>query len=79
MPAKKYRVRLSAVEQQELKGLVSRGRVAAYKQTHARILLLPMYPRPVPTWFVLIIPVGHFLAAPVVYLVAGLVSCKRRR
>ena len=27
-------------EQQELKGLVSRGRAAAYRQTHARILLL---------------------------------------
>ena len=40
MPAKRYRVRLSAEEQQELKGLVSRGRAAAYKQTHARILLL---------------------------------------
>ena len=40
MPAKKYRVRLSAEEQQELKGLVSRGRVAAHRQTHARILLL---------------------------------------
>ena len=40
MPAKKYRVKLSTEEQQELKGLVSRGRAAAYKQTHARILLL---------------------------------------
>ena len=40
MPAKKYRVKLSSEEQQELKGLVSRGRAAAYKQTHARILLL---------------------------------------
>ena len=40
MPAKKYRVRLSAEEQQKLKGLVSRGRAAAYRQTHARILLL---------------------------------------
>ena len=40
MPAKKYRVRLSVEEQEELKGLVSRGRAAAYKQTHARILLL---------------------------------------
>ena len=40
MPAKKYRVKLSVEEQQELKGLVSRGRAAAYKQTHARILLL---------------------------------------
>ena len=40
MPAKKYRVRLSAEEQEELRGLVSRGRAAAYRQTHARILLL---------------------------------------
>ena len=40
MPAKRYRVRLSVEEQQKLKGLVSRGRVAAYKQTHARIMLL---------------------------------------
>ena len=40
MPAKKYRVRLSEEERQELKGLVSRGRTAAYRQTHARILLL---------------------------------------
>lgn len=40
MPAQKYRVRLSAEEQEGLKGLVSRGRAAAYKQTHARILLL---------------------------------------
>ena len=40
MPAKKYRVRLNGEERQELKGLVSRGRAAAYRQTHARILLL---------------------------------------
>jgi len=40
MSAKKYRVKLSAEEQQELKRLVSRGKAAAYKQTHARILLL---------------------------------------
>ena len=40
MPAKKYRVRLSSEEQRELKGLVFRGRAAAYKQTQARILLL---------------------------------------
>ena len=39
-PAKNHRVRLSAEEQQELKGLVSRGRAAAYKQNHARILPL---------------------------------------
>ena len=37
---KKYRVELTVEEQEELKALVSRGRAAAYKQTHARILLL---------------------------------------
>ena len=37
---KKYRVGLSEEERQELKALVSKGRAAAYKQTHARILLL---------------------------------------
>ena len=37
---KKYRVLLTPEEQEELKGMVSRGRAAAYKQTHARILLL---------------------------------------
>ena len=40
MSAKKYRVRPSAEEQRQLKGLVSRGRASAYQQTHARILLL---------------------------------------
>ena len=40
MPAKKYRIELTTEEQQELKALVSKGRTAAYKQTHARILLL---------------------------------------
>ena len=40
MPAKKYRIKLTTEEQQELKALLSRGRAAAYKQTHARILLL---------------------------------------
>ena len=40
MAAKKYRIRLTADEQRELKALVSRGRTAAYKQTHARILLM---------------------------------------
>ena len=38
--AKRYRVGLTGEEQEELKALVSRGRAAAYKQTHARILLL---------------------------------------
>ena len=40
MPAKRDRVRLSVEEQQKLKGLVSWGRAAAFKQTHARIMLL---------------------------------------
>ena len=39
MSAKKYRVRLTAEERTGLKALVSKGRAAAYKQTHARILL----------------------------------------
>ena len=38
--AKKYRVGLTVEEEEELKGLVSRGRSAAYRQRHARILLL---------------------------------------
>ena len=37
---KRYRVKLSAEERQELKTLVSHGRGAAYKQTHGRVLLL---------------------------------------
>ena len=37
MAMKRYRVKLSAEERQELKTLVSRGRVAAYKQTHGRV------------------------------------------
>ena len=40
MSVKKYRVKLTTGERQELKVLVSRGRAAAYKQTHARVLLL---------------------------------------
>ena len=40
MMVKRYRVRLAEEEQQELMALVSRGRAAAYKQTHACILLL---------------------------------------
>ena len=40
VPAKKYRIELTREEQQELKALVSKGRAAASKQTHARILLL---------------------------------------
>ena len=34
---KRYRVKLSAEERRELKTLVSRGRAAAYKQTHGRV------------------------------------------
>ena len=37
---KKHRVSLTGEEQEELRALVSKGRAAAYKQTHARILLL---------------------------------------
>ena len=40
MVVKKYRVALSGEEQEELKALVSKSRAVAYKQTHARILLL---------------------------------------
>ena len=40
MSTKKYRIGLTTDEQQELNALVSRGRAAAYKQTHARILLM---------------------------------------
>lgn len=37
---KRYRVELTEGQRGELKGLISRGRTAAYRQTHARILLL---------------------------------------
>lgn len=40
MPAKRYRIELTSEEREELKALVSRGRSAAYKQTHARIVLM---------------------------------------
>ena len=40
MSVRKYRVKLTTEERQELKALVSRGRAAAYQQTHGRILLL---------------------------------------
>ena len=40
MANKKYRIRLTTEEQQELKTLVSRGRTVAYKQTHAGIVLM---------------------------------------
>ena len=40
MMVKRYRVRLAEEEQQGLRSLVSKGRAAAYKQIHARILLL---------------------------------------
>ena len=36
----KYLVKLSVEERQELKALVSKGRAAAYRQTHGRIMLL---------------------------------------
>jgi transposase len=37
---KKYLVRLSAKERQDLTDLVRKGKVAAYRRTHAQILLL---------------------------------------
>ena len=40
MSRKTYRVRLSDEEREELKSLANKGRGAARKQTHARILLL---------------------------------------
>ena len=46
MSTKKYRIRLTTDEQQQLKGVVSRGRTAAYKQRHARILLMSDESRP---------------------------------
>ena len=46
MSTKKYRIRLTRDEQHELKTLASRGRTAAYKQTHARILLMSDESRP---------------------------------
>jgi transposase len=39
MPAKIYRVKLTEDEQKDLKDLLNKGRIAARKQTHARILL----------------------------------------
>jgi transposase len=39
MSAKKYRVTLTEDERKELKALLNKGRTAARKQTHARILL----------------------------------------
>ncbi len=39
MPAKKYRVKLTDQEREDLEGLISSGRVAARKISHARILL----------------------------------------
>lgn len=39
MSAKKYRVKLTEDERKELKDLLNKGRIAARKQTHARILL----------------------------------------
>ena len=37
MAMKRYRVKLSAEERQELKTLVPLGRAAAYKNTHGRV------------------------------------------
>jgi len=40
MPAKLYRVKLTKEERVELKEIVAKGKAAAHKQNHARILLL---------------------------------------
>ena len=40
MPAKKYRVHLTETERNELKDWLNKGRIAARKLTHARIILL---------------------------------------
>ncbi len=40
MPAKLYRVNLTKEERGELIGIISKGKAAAHKQTHTRILLL---------------------------------------
>lgn len=37
---KKYIIRLSEEERRHLTGLVRKGKVAAYRRTHAQILLL---------------------------------------
>jgi transposase len=39
MPGKKYRVKLTDEEREQLEGLISRGTMAARKANHARILL----------------------------------------
>ncbi len=46
MSTKKFPIRLTTDGQQELKALASRGRVATYKQTLARILLMSDKSRP---------------------------------
>ena len=46
MANKKYRIRLTTDERQQLDALVSRGRTAVYRQTHARILMMSDESRP---------------------------------
>ena len=40
MPKKKYHIRLSGAERQELEAIVGKGKASAQRQCHARILLL---------------------------------------
>ena len=40
MPKKKYIVALTEFEREDLEQLTNKGKVAAYKMNHARILLL---------------------------------------
>jgi transposase len=50
MPSKKYKVVLESDERASLRSLISRGKVAAYKRTHAQILLQADESQVGPTW-----------------------------
>ena len=50
MPSKKYKVVLEADERASLRALISRGKVAAYKRTHAQILLQSDESQVGPNW-----------------------------
>lgn len=50
MPSKKYKVVLESDERVSLRSLISRGKVAAYKRTHAQILLKADESQAGPNW-----------------------------
>jgi hypothetical protein len=50
MPAKRYKITLSDEEREELTQLVNKGKAAARKLTHARILLLADESEAGPSW-----------------------------